>query len=274
MPMRSAVTVSLVPEARGGPFVFWDDLDAACRAAAALGFDAVEIFPPGPDVFAGDAVASTLARHNLSFAAVGTGAGWVKHKLTLTSPNASDRQRATAFVRSIVDAAARFRAPAIIGSMQGRWGADVPEAAARDHLRQALNALGDHAGACGTMLFYEPLNRYETNLCNTLAQGAALLSDLSTPNVKLLADLFHMNIEEPDLPAALRDHARHVGHVHLADSNRRPAGSGHTAFPPLAVALRAAGYAGYVSAECLPHPDPQSAARQTIEAFNRHFRGQ
>ncbi len=46
--MRSAVTISLVPEARGGPFVFWDDLLEGCRKAAALGFDAVEIFPPGP----------------------------------------------------------------------------------------------------------------------------------------------------------------------------------------------------------------------------------
>ena len=47
--MKSAVTVSLVPEARGGPFVFWDDLTAAARQAAELGFDAIELFPPGPD---------------------------------------------------------------------------------------------------------------------------------------------------------------------------------------------------------------------------------
>src|SRR6267142_2317945 len=47
--IRSSVTVSLVPEARGGPFVFWHDLSAACGKATALGFDAVEIFPPAPD---------------------------------------------------------------------------------------------------------------------------------------------------------------------------------------------------------------------------------
>src|SRR3954447_9527654 len=44
--IRSAVTISLVPEARGGPFVFWDDLTSGCRKAAELGFDAVEVFPP------------------------------------------------------------------------------------------------------------------------------------------------------------------------------------------------------------------------------------
>src|SRR3712207_508724 len=45
--VKSAVTISLVPEARGGPFVFWDGLEAGCREAAALGFDAVEVFAPG-----------------------------------------------------------------------------------------------------------------------------------------------------------------------------------------------------------------------------------
>ena len=49
MPIKSCVTISLVKEARGGPFVFWDDLAASCRKAAALGFDAVEVFPPAPD---------------------------------------------------------------------------------------------------------------------------------------------------------------------------------------------------------------------------------
>ena len=44
--IKSAVTISLVPEARGGPFVFWDDLPAACRKAAELGFDGVEVFAP------------------------------------------------------------------------------------------------------------------------------------------------------------------------------------------------------------------------------------
>ena len=270
--MKSAVTISLVPEARGGPFVFWDDLDPACRAAAAIGFDAVEIFPPGPEVFDGDTVASTLARHNLKLAAVGTGAGWVKHKLTLTSADAGERQRAVAFVRSIIDAAARFGAPAIIGSMQGRWGGDVPNDRALSYLRQALDALGTHAASRGTKLLYEPLNRYETNLCNTLRHAAAFLSEFAADRVKILADLFHMNIEETNLAASIRENKWWIGHVHLADSNRRPAGFGHTDFAPVAQALREIGYQGYVSAEAFPYPDGDGAARATIDAFNRHFR--
>ena len=71
--IRSAVTVSLVHEVRGGPFVFWDDLPAACRKASELGFDAVEIFPPGPEVIDVPAVRKLLGDHGLGLAAVGTG---------------------------------------------------------------------------------------------------------------------------------------------------------------------------------------------------------
>src|SRR5262245_26648388 len=114
--MKCAVTISLVPEARGGPFVYWDDLAAGCREAAARGFDAVEVFPPSADAVNADELRSLLDDNGLSLAAVGTGAGWVKHKLSLTSPDEAVREKAIAFVRSIMDLAAKFEAPAIIGS--------------------------------------------------------------------------------------------------------------------------------------------------------------
>ena len=69
--IRSSVTVSLVPEARGGPFVFWDDLPAACRKAKELGFDAVEVFPPAADAVDGKQMRKLLGDHGLALAAVG-----------------------------------------------------------------------------------------------------------------------------------------------------------------------------------------------------------
>jgi sugar phosphate isomerase/epimerase len=99
-----------------------------------------------------------------------------------------------------------------------------------------------------------------------------LLDSLSTRNVVLLADLFHMNIEEADPAAALRAGGARIGHVHFVDSNRRPAGLGHIDLRPIAAALQEIGYAGFASAEALPYPDPDAAARQTIEAFRKYFR--
>jgi sugar phosphate isomerase/epimerase len=99
-----------------------------------------------------------------------------------------------------------------------------------------------------------------------------LLRSLSTTNVVLLADLFHMNIEEINLADALRAAGKYVGHVHFADSNRRAAGFGHIDYAPIAQALHEFGYAGFASAEAFPLPDPDTAADQTIHAFRRYFR--
>ena len=95
--MHVAVTVSLVPEVRGGPFVFWDGLEEACGKAAALGFDAIEIFPPEGAAIDVGHVSALVARHRLRVAAVGTGGGWVRHKLTLTHADAAVRRDARAF---------------------------------------------------------------------------------------------------------------------------------------------------------------------------------
>jgi sugar phosphate isomerase/epimerase len=270
--IRSSVTVSLVPEARGGPFVFWDDLPAACRTAKELGFDAVEVFPPAADAVDPKLLRSLLDDHGLALAAVGTGAGWVKQRLHLCLPDAAARAKARAFIRSIIDFAGPLGAPAVVGSMQGRSGDGVDHATTTGWLSEALEELGEHARQYRVPLIFEPLNRYETNMANTVEAGVRLLDSLSTRNVVLLADLFHMNIEEADPAAALRAGGRRIGHVHFVDSNRRPAGLGHIDYSPLAAALRDIGYAGFASAEALPYPDPDAAARQTITAFRKFFR--
>jgi sugar phosphate isomerase/epimerase len=271
--IRSAVTVSLVPEARGGPFVFWDDLAAACSSARALGFDAVEVFPPGPDAVAPAILRKLLDDNGLALAAVGTGAGWVKQKLHLCLPDAAARAKARAYIRAIIDFAGPFDAPAIIGSMQGRFGDGVDQPTAMKYLAEALEDLGEHARQYKVPLIFEPINRYETNLINTIDAGLKLVQPLSTKNVVLLADLFHMNIEEVDTAAALRAGGKFIGHVHFVDSNRRPAGMGHIDYRPIVEALQAIGYDRFASAEALPDPDSASAAKQTILAFRTYFRG-
>lgn len=268
--MRSAITASLVPQARGGPFVFWDGIADAFAQATALGFDAVEIFPPNADAVDVAAVHALITKHGLKVAAVGTGGGWLVEKLTLTHADAAIRQRAREFIRSIIEVAGALGAPAIIGSMQGRWEVTVTRERALAWLAEALADLGAHAAKQGVPLLYEPLNRYETNLFNRLGDTAAWLRAEKLNNIRLLADLFHMNIEEANSAAALREAGPLVGHVHFADSNRRAVGLGQTHVAPLIAALRAINYTGYLSAEIFPLPDATTAARQTIESFRRH----
>ena len=266
--MKSSVTVSLVPEVRGGPFVLWDDLPGACKLAKEIGFDGIEIFAPSADAVDEKTLRTLLADHGLALAAMGTGAGWVKHRLSLTSPDASVRAAARYFIRAIIDRAGPLGAPAIVGSMQGRWGDGVDRAAALKLLGDELTELAEHAEQYPVPLLYEPLNRYETNLIVTMAEGSSFLDSLSA-NLLLLADLFHMNIEEANIADALRMAGRWIGHIHFVDSNRRPAGFGHADFAPIAAALRDVKFEGFLSAEALPYPDSDSAARQTMRAFRQ-----
>ena len=267
--MRSAITVSIVPETKGGPFVFSEGLADAFSKAKDLGFDAIEIFPRSATELDAAAVAKLMAGHQLEVAAVGTGAGWVVHKLTLTHRDAAIRLQAREFVKGIIDVAGKWAAPAIIGSMQGRSDADVTRERALEYLGDALDELGEHASSFGVPLLYEPLNRYETNLFNRIGEAAAWLRGRGLPHVRILADLFHMNLEEANSAAALRDAGASIGHVHFADSNRRAVGLGQTVMPPIIEALRAINYTGYLSAEVFPSPDPVAAARQTIAAFRK-----
>jgi sugar phosphate isomerase/epimerase len=267
--IRSAVTVSVVEEARGGPFVFWDGLENAFQAAAQLGFDAVEIFAPGPDFVSAEEILKLCQNYNLKVAAVGTGAGMVKHGLSLTDADDAKRKQAADFVKRMIQFGAQLSAPAIIGSMQGRWNAQVSRDQALDYLSAALCELGEVAEMNSVELFYEPLNRYETNLIKTMSEGCQFLQNLSRPNVKLLADLFHMNIEEASIEQALINAGTYVGHVHFVDSNRQAAGLGHINYPPIIQALKQINYQGYLSAEALPLPDSHTAATKTMEAIHR-----
>jgi sugar phosphate isomerase/epimerase len=267
--MKSALTISLVPQAKGGPFVFWDGLADAFAKAQALGFDAVEIFPPSAQALDVAEVKALAEQHALSVAAVGTGGGWLVHKWTLTHADPAIRQQAREFIRAIIDTAAALGAPTILGSMQGRWEGEVTRDQALAWLGEALDDLGEHAAKLGQPFLYEPLNRYETNLLTRTPQAVAWLRTLRTRNVRILADLFHMNIEESEIAAALREAGTLVGHVHFADSNRQAVGFGHTPIAPIIAALREIGYNGYLSAEILPLPDTLGAARQTIDAFRK-----
>jgi sugar phosphate isomerase/epimerase len=269
--IKSCITISLVPEVRGGPFVLWDGLEESCRQAARIGFDAVELFVPGAASIDRQNLAQILRENNLSLAAVGTGAGFVVKKLHLCDPDAEKRRQAVEFISGVIEFAGLFGAMTIIGSMKG----SIPKAAERktaeSHLRAGLDELAALAGNYNVPLLLEPLNRYETNFINRLDEAVELIQSLKNDNVKVLADLFHCNIEEKSICGALRQAGRYLGHLHFVDSNRRPAGLGHIDFAEVARTLKDIGFNGYAAAEALPWPSPIEAAEQTMKAYRKFF---
>jgi sugar phosphate isomerase/epimerase len=265
--MKSAVTLCGVAEAAAGPFVFHGPLADGFAKAAAHGFDAVELFLPGPCAYPARDILDFAGKHQLAIAAVGTGAGMVKHGLTLTDPSATRRVEALDFVKRMIDLGGQLGAPAILGSMQGKATDEVSREQALDWLAAALQEAASTAGNHGVPFLYEPLNRYETNLINRQADAMAFLDERNLSNCLILADLFHMNIEERAPAEALRTIAARLGHVHFSDSNREAIGHGHTDPAPVLAVLRDTSYQGYLSAEILPFPDAATAARDFLHSI-------
>ena len=270
--IKSCVTIALAPEIKKGPWIYWEAPEISLPKAKALGFDAVELFTASGDAVDSDLLSELVNKHEIRIAAVGTGAGKVLNGWTLTSPDRGIRRKAVEFIGNMITFGARFRAPAIIGSMQGNVDGQTGRERALAWMAEGLNRLGKRAEDSGVKLIFEPLNRYETDVFNRLGPAADFLESLNTENVVLLADLFHMNIEEPSIADAIRSNGKHIGHLHFADSNRGPAGTGHTDMNEIAGALKDIGYSGYASAEAFPWPDPDAAAGQTIRAFREWFR--
>ena len=271
--MKPCVTISLVEEARGGPFVYWHDPLTNARRAQSLGFPAIEIFPPDADALSPSKLPDIPSETGQSVAAIGSGGGWVRNRWHLTHPSAEIRQKALDFIRRLLDAAARFHAPVIIGSMQGKHGDGVSLDQALGWLGEALTLLGQHAKSLGTGVYYEPLNRYESNLMNTAQSATDFLDKLKAPRVQVLADLFHMNIEESNVAEGLLTYGNLLGHVHLVDNHRQAAGSGQMDYSEVAAALKSMGFAGHLSAEVFPIPDSHEAARRTMDTYQRWFAG-
>lgn len=270
--IKSAVTIALVPQIKSGPWIYWENLEESMRKASALGFNGIELFTSSGNAIQVSMLRTLLDKFKLELAAIGTGAGKILHGLTLTDIESTVRKRAIEFVKEMMNFGAEFGTPAIIGSMQGNISQNNTHSNAITMMVEALETLDEHASKLGVKLIYEPLNRYETNLINTLEDAVQMIEYNKLKNIRLLADLFHMNIEESNPAENLQSNIRHIGHVHFADSNRRPVGHGHINMYEIAATLINSGYNGYVSAEAIPWPCPDSAAQKTIESFDKFFK--
>ncbi|NUQ36595.1 MAG: sugar phosphate isomerase/epimerase [Caldilineales bacterium] len=261
--MKLSLVLSTQP-ARFDAVAFKGDLAANFAKIAGWGYDGVELAIRDPRLVDAEAIADLARGHGLAIPAIGTGQAWGEEGLSFTDPDPAIRDAAIARVHSHIPLAARFEAVIIIGLLRGivRPGLAPGQAMALlvDALRQNCAAAAEQ----GVRIALEPINRYETTLINTVAEGLELIEKVGAQNLGLLLDTFHMNIEEPAIEASIAAAGDRIFHFHVADSNRWPPGGGHIDFRSVLDALFAAGYDGFVSGEFLPRPDADSAAGQAI----------
>lgn len=105
------------------------------------------------------------------------------------------------------------------------------------------------AADSGVVLAVEPLNRFETDLVNTAAQGIAMVDEVDHPNVRLHLDTFHMGIEEVSVLEAVRAAGSRLAHVHACENDRGTPGRGQVAWAELFRGLRETDFRGDVVIE-------------------------
>jgi sugar phosphate isomerase/epimerase len=120
----------------------------------------------------------------------------------------------------------------------------------KEILIEEFTEIAPIAEKTGTPLIIEPLNRYESRFIQQLGQAAEICRAVGSPGIKMMADFFHMNIEEADIGRAIEEAGECIAYVHLADSNRYQPGAGHLDFRPGLAALKRIGYDGFMTLEC------------------------
>lgn len=248
---------------------FKGDFATNIAQIAALGYDGVELAIRDPRLVDADVLAEVIESHGLVVPAIGTGQAWGEEGLSFTAADEAVRRAAIERIKSHIPLAARFNAVVILGLIRGITPKGQSHEQSMAYLVEALQECAAAAAPAGVRYALEPLNRYETDLIHTVADGLALIERVGAANFGLLLDTFHMNIEEPSIEASIRTAGERIFHFHVADSNRWHPGAGHLDFAAILDALFATGYAGFVSGEFLPLPDPETAARRGITHLRR-----
>jgi D-psicose/D-tagatose/L-ribulose 3-epimerase len=122
---------------------------------------------------------------------------------------------------------------------KGDWGRSV----------ESVREIAKVAEDCGVDFCLEVLNRFENYLLNTAEEGVAFVKQVSHPNVKVMLDTFHMNIEEDSIGGAIRTAGAYLGHFHTGECNRKVPGKGRTPWREIGDALHDINYNGGIVME-------------------------
>ncbi|MEU8082969.1 sugar phosphate isomerase/epimerase family protein [Micromonospora sp. NPDC049101] len=217
---------------------------------ASFGFDAVELPIEQPGDWDPVRTRDLLAEHGLVAAGV-CAAFSPGRELVDAAPAVVEST--VAYLKGCVASAAAVGAGCVGGPVYASVGrtwrmSPAARAACYADFRRALAPVAEQAGELGVSIGVEALNRYETSVVNTIEQTVELIDGLP-PNVGIMIDTYHMNIEEADPYAALAAAAPHIKHVQVSGSNRGAPGADHFDWPRFFTVLRDTGYQGAICIE-------------------------
>lgn len=215
-------------------------------AARRFGFDALELSErPAFDE------ARAAIREKIPVTAIAGGyRGW------LIDPDPEKVASARADIAALLDLAGELGTGIVVVPIWGRTrnlpGIATGRTREKDEalFLEGLRPLAERAERAGARILIEPLNRYQNDVCVTIADAVRFRDAIDSPAVFVVGDTFHMNIEEADMGASLAEAGERLGYVQMADSQRFEPGAGHIDFTAIFSALAGIGYAGDIGLEC------------------------
>jgi len=228
------------------------------------GFDCVELTRFNWDGFPADEIRTELQRLNLP---VTFCTAFGNKDVSLVAPTSAGREEGRTTLKRAIESVAKIGCRMLVGPFHSPVGYLPGRRRTEEEWRwevEALRELGDHAAKHGVTLAVEPLNRFESYFLNTAADAARLCSEVNHPNVGILYDTFHANIEEKDQGDAIRTVAKHLVHVHSCENDRGTPGSGHIEWNKVFPALHEIHYQGYLVIESFGFAIKEIAAAACI----------
>ena len=235
------------------------------RALAELGYDGVEFMTLNPSVLGVEEIKRLEEAYGLKVVLVCTGEIFGQLGLSYTDTDAERRAEALRRTKEIIDFAAALNAKINIGRIRGQYRRELTKEETETYAVEAFRTIADYAAPKGVDIALESVTIMQTNFINTLAEAAAMVDRVDRSNFRLMMDVFHLNLEEKDLFAAIRRYSDYNIHVHLADNNRRYPGHCGLDFEKILRTFHETGYDGAFTTEIYQIPDMKGAARGAVE---------
>jgi D-psicose/D-tagatose/L-ribulose 3-epimerase len=168
------------------------------------------------------------------------------------SADASVRKAGIDAMKAVIDSCEAAGVETLVGPFHSALGQFSGAGPTMDEWERAVESareVVDYANAKGVAISFEPLNRFEIYLLNTVADAARFVADVGLPNCGLLYDSFHANIEEKSPLEAIRAGKGAINHVHISENDRSTPGSGGVNWRENFEGLKEIGYDGWLTIE-------------------------
>lgn len=229
-----------------------EDIEYSFERLKKYGYDGIE-FAAEAQTMDQDRMIKLLEKYELCCTSL---CGIFPEDRDLTAGDLEKAEMAIDYVRANVDFAVKVGAPymIVVPSPVGRT--ELPAGKTYEELWanaiKNIRVAADYADSKGVRLCIEAINRYETYFVNTLTKAYKLVKEINHPAVGIMADMFHMSLEENNIEASLRMISDELIHVHIADNTREAAGLGNTDFKGMLYTLRDIEYQGPLTMEFMP----------------------